>query len=357
VRSVIAVSLGLAAAALLGLASLLERRAVKQLPVRIAFSPRLLLDVVRRPFFAAALVVDAAGGLLQVLALHAGSLAVVQPLLTLSLLFAVVMASVIIRHRPPDRVMFIGASSTVAGMAAFLAVARPGGGSGTAGFAAALPLGATVAVVVLGCLAMARWGPRRFRPLWLALASGVDFGVNAFLLKTVPDTLPAGFGDPLRQWPLYMLVVVLPAGFLLSLNAFQADTLFAPVLAVITSADPLVSIIIGVVLLHETIASAPLELAGEAIALAVMTGGILVLAHCTPHLAQEMSGAPGTAHRARITSDGSAAVSGRRGPAQHGSRAEGLVRPRGMAAGLAREQVTAPAPGTPMAQRRRSEAG
>ncbi|HLI36814.1 MAG TPA: DMT family transporter [Streptosporangiaceae bacterium] len=355
-RSVIAVFFGLAAAALLGLASLLERRAVKQAPVRIAFSPRLLADVARRPFFAAALVVDAAGGLLQVLALHAGSLAVVQPLLALSLLFAVVMASVIIRHRPPDRVIFIGASGTVIGMGAFLAVARPSGGSGTAGFAAAPPLGATVTAVVIGCLALARWGPRRFRPLWLALASGVDFGVNAFLLKVVPDTLPAGFGDPLRQWPLYMLVVVLPAGFLLSLNAFQADTLFAPVLAVITSADPLVSIIIGAALLHETIASAPLELAGEAIALAVMVGGIVILAHCTPHPAQEMSGTPGMARRARITSDGSAAASGRRGPAEHGSRAERPVRPRAMAAGLAREQLTAPEPGTPAAQRRGSEA-
>jgi hypothetical protein len=145
---------------------------------------------------------------------------------------------------------------------------------------------------------------------------------------------------------------VLPAGFLLSLNAFQADTLFALVLAVITSADPLLSIIIGATLLHETIASAPLELAGEAIALAVMVGGIVILAHCTPHPAQEMSGAPGMARRARITSDGSAAASGRRGPAEHGSRAERPVRPRAMAAGLAREQLTAPEPGTSAAQRR-----
>jgi hypothetical protein len=42
------------------------------------------------------------------------------------------------------------------------------------------------------------------------LARGTDFGANAFLLKTVPATLPTGFADTVRQWPLYMIVFVTP---------------------------------------------------------------------------------------------------------------------------------------------------
>jgi hypothetical protein len=62
----------------------------------------------------------------------------------------------------------------------------------------------------------------RTRSSWLAIACGVDFSVTAFLLKVVPYTLPLGFGDPLRQWPLYLLIIVGPFGFLLNQSAFPA---------------------------------------------------------------------------------------------------------------------------------------
>jgi hypothetical protein len=48
-----------------------------------------------------------------------------------------------------------------------------------------------------------------------------------------------------RQWPLYLLVIVGPVGFLLNQNAFQAGILISLVLAIITTADPLVSISIA----------------------------------------------------------------------------------------------------------------
>jgi hypothetical protein len=120
--------------------------------------------------------------------------------------------------------------------------------------------------------------------VWLALACGVDFGVTAFLLKVVPDTWPEGFGDPLWQWPLYMLLIVGPIGFLLNQDAFQAGRLISPVLAVITTVDPLVSICIAHFWLKETVATAPADIAAEVISLAVMAGGIVALAHRAPHV-------------------------------------------------------------------------
>jgi hypothetical protein len=106
----------------------------------------------------------------------------------------------------------------------------------------------------------------------------VDFGVTAFLLKVVPDTWPEGFGDPLRQWPLYMLLIVGPIGFLLNQDAFQAGRLISPVLAIITTVDPLVSICIAHFWLKEKLASAPGDIVAEVISLAVMAGGIVALA-------------------------------------------------------------------------------
>src|SRR6185312_14061962 len=285
--TVITVCLGLLAAAAFGAASVLEERSVRQVPQRAALSPRLLADLVRRPLFVASIGVNVAGAGLQVLALQSGSLALVQPLLVLSLLFAVVIASVAVQRRPPDMVLLAGVACCAVGIAGFLAVARPHGGTGTAGSAAALPLAAGLAAVLAGCLAAARWGPRAVRPLWLAAGCGAAFGVNALLLKIVPGTLPAGFADPLRQWPLYLMAIVTPVGFLLNQNAFQAGVLIAPVLAVITTADPLVSMAAGAAFLHERIATAPPALAAEALCLAVTVGGIIALAHRAPQVAAE----------------------------------------------------------------------
>jgi drug/metabolite transporter (DMT)-like permease len=282
--------LALAAAALFGVASVCEQRSTKQVTERRVLSLRLLVDLVRRPLFLAAIGMNIAGSALQILALHGGSLAVVQPLLVLNLPFTVVFAAVSTGHRAPDRLLLAGAACCAAGIAGFLEVAWPHGGSDMASSAAALPLATALAAVVATCLAAGRWGPRLARPLWLALACGADFGVSAFLLKIIPGTLALGFADPLRQWPLYLAVIVTPTGFLLNQNAFQAGARISPVLAVITSADPLVSITIGAVCLHETIASTPLALASEAVSLAVMIGGILAVARRAPRLIREAGG-------------------------------------------------------------------
>jgi drug/metabolite transporter (DMT)-like permease len=284
VRLAITVLLALAAAVVFSLSSVLEQYSTHQVPQRRALSPRLLIDLLKRRVFLAALAINTVGGILQILALHFGSLAVVQPLIVLSLLFAVAIATFTRRCQPPDRVTFFGAACCAGGVGGFLATASPTGGSTFAPAVAALPLGSALAAIVGVCLAAARWGPRQVRPLWLALACGVAFGVNAFLLKIVPATLPAGFANPLRQWPLYLLVFVTPAGFILNQNAFQAGMLIAPVLAVITTADPLVSITLGYFLLHEKIASTPTALVSESASLAVMTGGIIALAHRAPQL-------------------------------------------------------------------------
>jgi hypothetical protein len=77
-------------------------------------------------------------------------------------------------------------------------------------------------------------------------------------------------------------VIATPVGFLLNQNAFQAGSMIAPVLAVITTTDPLASMAAGAVFLHEKIAAAPPELAAEALALAVAIGGIIALAQRAP---------------------------------------------------------------------------
>jgi drug/metabolite transporter (DMT)-like permease len=290
----IAVVVALVAAVLFGLSDVVEQRTTHEVPERAALSPRLLVDLAKRRVWVAAIAVNVLGNILQIVALHFGALALVQPILVCDLLFAAVFAAAL-AHRRPDRIMAAGVICCAAGVAGFLAIARPHGGRTTTSFTTFLPLALALAALVIGCLAAAHWGSRRARPLWLALACGVDFGVNAFLLKVAPATLPQGFSDPLKQWPLYALVVTAPTGFLLNQNAFQAGTLIAPVLAIITTVDPLLSIGVAHAWLGETITSTPLALAGEIIALIIMTAGIVALAQRSPHVMSRNPDLSGTA--------------------------------------------------------------
>jgi drug/metabolite transporter (DMT)-like permease len=147
----------------------MEQRSTKQVPERGALSRRLLADLAGRPLWLAAIAVNVAGSVLQMLALHFGPLALVQPIIVCNLLFAVLA-----RHRHPDWTMLAGVICYAAGIAGFLAAAHPSGGHKTVSCAAALPFAGTLAAVLGGCLAAARWRRRGIRPLWLALACGVD---------------------------------------------------------------------------------------------------------------------------------------------------------------------------------------
>jgi drug/metabolite transporter (DMT)-like permease len=282
----IAVTAALATALFYGVSAILEQRSVHQVAERGVFSPRLLVDLARRPLWLASIVATVIGAALQALALHFGPLALVQPILVLDLLFAVLIASAL-RRKAPDRVMFAGVVCCTAGVAVFLAVSQPTGGTETVSLPAVLPLAILLGVVLAICLSWAKFGPRTARPMVLGLACGVCNGVAAFLLKLVTFSLAQGFSEPLEQWPVYALAIVGPVGFLLNQEAFQSGTLIAPALAVITTVTALVSIGIGYLWLNENVANGPADVVTEVVSLGAMTAGIAMLAHRAPAVARE----------------------------------------------------------------------
>ncbi|MBO0813734.1 MAG: DMT family transporter [Actinobacteria bacterium] len=282
---VAAVAAALAGAMIYGLSAVLEQRSVSQVAERGVFSPRLLVDLAHRPVWLASIAATIAGAALQATALHFGPLALVQPILACDLLFAVLINAVA-RRAAPDGVLFVGAVCCAAGLGVFLAVAQPTGGTETVSLPAVIPLAAGLAAVLAGCLAVARAGSRATRALALALACGVCYGVNAFLLKLVTFSLAQGFSEPLQQWPLYVLIIVGPVGFLFNQEAFQIGRLVSPALAVITTTTALVSIGIGYLWLDESFASGPADVVTEVASLIVMTAGIALLAYRAPAVAR-----------------------------------------------------------------------
>jgi hypothetical protein len=140
--------------------------------------------------------------------------------------------------------------------------------------------------VLAGCLAVARWN-RTARPLALALACGAAYAVTDFSIKLATAEFSGGLADLFTHWPIYAVVIIGPIGFVLNQNAFQAGTVLAPVLAVITITDTIGDIALGWLFLHEELASGPAAIAGQAASLLVMTVGIVVLAHRSPQAARQ----------------------------------------------------------------------
>ena len=295
--SLIAVLAALAGSLVFGVSSVAEQRGTQRVERRPPLSPRLLLDLVRQPLWLSGIGATLVGFTLQVVALTFGPLALVEPILISDLIIASLIASALRKRWDP--VLLLGVTAAAVGVATFLAIAKPSGGRTTVSLIAVLPLALGLAAVVAGCLAVARRNENA-QPLSLALACGVAYGVAAFVVKLLTADFSGGMAQVFSHWPVYALAIVGPLGFLLNQNAFQQGILLAPVLAVITVSDPLVSIALAYFWLHEQLNSSPAAVAGEVLALLVMTAGIVLLAHRAPivtrQLAMAETGADGAAN-------------------------------------------------------------
>jgi hypothetical protein len=261
-----------------------EQLSTHRVERRRALSPELLLDLIKQPLWVAGICANVASFVLQVVALRFGPLALVEPILVCDLIFAGLISAAL--RKRADLVTGAGVVACAAGVAGFLVIARPSAGRESIGLIQALILLAGFAAVLAGCLALARWN-RTARPLALALACGAAYAVTDFSIKLATAELSGGVADLFTHWPIYAVAIIGPIGFVLNQNAFQAGTMLAPVLAVITITDTIGDIGLAWLFLNEELASGPAAIAGQAASLLVMTVGIVVLAHRSPQAARQ----------------------------------------------------------------------
>ena len=81
-----------------------------------------------------------------------------------------------------------------------------------------------------------------------------------------------------------------PVGYVLNQDAFQQGTFLAPVQAIITTADPVISIGLGILWLGVVLRSSPAAIFGEVASLLLMTAGIITIARVAP----QVTGHPAT---------------------------------------------------------------
>lgn len=266
----------LLAAAFNALGSVLQRRGAARAPSADSLRLRLVVDLLRQPVWAGGIAAMILGVLLQALALHEGALALVAPVIVIELPFTLLLAALILRRRVDKRT--IGAILvTTAALSALLLIARPSSGqpSGVPAFAWILAIAGTVGVVTALVLAGRRFSGSR-RAALLATAAGVGHGLSATLMKSTTFVASQGVAAVFGSWKLYGMIVAGGLSLYLFQNALQAGSVVAAQPGV-TIADPLVSILFGLVLFGEHVQAGVLVVP-EALCAATVAAGIVVLA-------------------------------------------------------------------------------
>jgi drug/metabolite transporter (DMT)-like permease len=272
---VIAVMAGIAAGMSFAVAGLAQQHSAQSKAARASPSVGLLAELARDRIWLAGIGMAVVAYGFQSLALAYGSLALVQPLITTEILFAVPLSIALHRLRPGPR-EWSGVVAVTAGLAVAIVASHPrAGDANPAARQWAVALGIML-VVVAAALAWGRavTGPAR-AGLYAAAAASV-LGVQSAFLTAVVHQFEQGISTPFRSWQAYALVVASAAGLLLIQSAFHSGPL-AVVLPVVNACEPAMAIGLGLGLFGDQITLTAGHLAAALAGLCLLVTGIALL--------------------------------------------------------------------------------
>ena len=276
------VALALTASVFTALASVAQRRAAAPAPGQNGLGLHLIHYLLRRPVWFLGIASMILGFVFQVAALRVGSLSLVQPIIATELLIVFAIIALRHRHRVHARDWLAALGMAIA-LGGFLALARPVGGhdhaSGSMWVLAGISTFALAAVLALMASVPGAHGVRpsaNRKAAFLGIAAAAGFGFVAAVIKELSTHFAQGPADVFSNWSPYVLLLSGAASMFLASHAFQSGSLAAsqPGLTVV---DPLVASLLGVVLFGERLAHAPIALAGELAALALLVGSVVLL--------------------------------------------------------------------------------
>jgi drug/metabolite transporter (DMT)-like permease len=286
--------LALVAALFFAFGTVLQQKAGLEEPNE-GSSAGLLVQMARRPVWLAGIAADALGFVCQAVALAVGRLAVVQPLLVSTVVFALPLGARFTGQKV--RRIDVGAALLVlVALVAFLTIADPSGGRDDAPLGEWLIAGGACLAVCVPLAIMGRFGSAPRRAAMLGTATGVLFALSAALTKVVADQFDEGAFEIFVHWHLYALIAVGYTSMTFNQLALNTGAL-APAVATSLAFDPIASVVLGVTLLQESLQTTPVQLAGTAVALAAALAGMVVLARSqsAAQSAQAAVSAPATA--------------------------------------------------------------
>ncbi len=248
---------------------------------RKASGLRLLAQLMRSPLWLFGWVAGIGAFAFQAAALKNGQLSIVQALLVTELVFGLVLRRLWI-GQAISTAAWVSAAVTCAGLAAFVTVHQPQGGTPTPtsqAWAGALAVfGGAAAVMTLA----ARRGPPRRRAALYAAAAAIVWALEATFIKAATETLTEnGVAAFFSHWPVYALAAGGAAGILLVQAAIHVGPLSVsqPLLVIV---DPVVSVILSIWLFQEHYTHDAAAIAASVLAFALMCVGVVALTRTAP---------------------------------------------------------------------------
>jgi drug/metabolite transporter (DMT)-like permease len=266
---------GLLAATGYALGTVLQQRGTLQAEQGVT-GLRFLVQLFRRPVWLLGGVVMAVGWVFQAVALHLGSLMLVQSLITLNLVIALPFGAWLTAQRI-TRPVWAGAAALVVGIVLFLSLGSPQSGTGTPG---ARDWWIASCVTVGLALLLARIGARRagaVRALAYGAGAGLGYGLATAVTKVFTDVLGGGLLAILGSWEVYVLLGAGVIGLVLNQSALRTGAL-APAMAATNATTLLACVVLGLTVFDESIREGTGHLAAVLAGLALALLGIVLLA-------------------------------------------------------------------------------
>jgi len=286
-----AVTLALLSAATFAISTSVQHQAASGAPESAKGLLGLLGYLVRRPAWLVGQFLATCAFVLHASALHAGPIAVVQPIVVSGIVWAV-PARAALNRRMPSLTELRAVVITALGLAVFLVASDPTAGTpaslgpGTIVFAA---VGVAIAVAANVLASRVRGDPRR-KAFFLGVVGGVLFGLVAGFVKlTLQELNDGGLGAMLTAWPTYALVLAGVGGVLTNQRAYRVAGLSASMPA-LNIVNGMTSLALGFTLFNEVPRHSPLFLVVEGIAFGCMAVGLWMLIRLEEaHLVEEVA--------------------------------------------------------------------
>ncbi len=243
-----AAALALVASFLFALAATLQQKGALNLPTISLADPRSLFRLIGQTTWLIGTLVLLVGYLFQAGALDRGRLSVIQPLLVSTVVFALPLGYLLTRQHVGRREVG-GAVAIVVGLGLFVSFGDPAGGNATASNS---QWAITICLLSLLCVLMVAFGGGDLsrKAAVYGTVAGVLFGLSSSLAIPTLDYLHESLGTMLSHWECYALAVAGLLGFVIQQVSLGTGRL-APAVATVSVANPVVSVLIGILLLDE----------------------------------------------------------------------------------------------------------
>ena len=268
--------LALMAAVLFALAAALQQKGALNLPTVSLRDPASLARLLGQTMWLLGTAALLVGYVLQAAALDRGRLAIIQPLLVMTIVFALPLGY-LLTGQHVGRKEVAGAAVIVVGLAAFALYGDPAGGRENA---PGIEWAIAIAVIVVVCVVLLLFGGRGGLTMKAAVygtVAGILFGLSAALTKPTLEFLHAGIDELLSHWEPYALAVAGVLGFVLQQVSLGTGKL-APSVATVSVANPIVGILLGVLLFDERLSRPAWHIAVACIGLGVALVGAVLIA-------------------------------------------------------------------------------